>query len=364
VAQEDAAARKRKAEDELYSEALRMVSPGTKIREAISLILQSGTGALLCFGNPKRLTDYSEGGVVLDAECTPQLLYELAKMDGGILLNSDGSRILSANRFLKPKTTIPTSETGTRHITAERMAKQAKCVVVAVSERRSSVTLYVGERRHVLDSLPTLVNRANQVLQTLERFIDALNEALHDLSLREFQDIVTIFDVCRSVQRYERVRRIAREMDPYLLELGTEGRLVQLQLQELMLSISGAELVVKDFYREKGKLSPEQIHENLAQLDQKDLVKLGNISQLLGYSGNVRSVDTYLSSRGYRILAQTHRLGPQIIDNLVKRFGTLQQIMRAPKEDLVEVDGVGEVLAERIRSGLNLLQNQLALERR
>lgn len=356
--------KKRKTEDDLYREALRMVSPGTRIREAISLILQSQTGALLCFGAPKRLADLSEGGVQVDIPTTPQLLYELAKMDGAILLDHDGERILAANRFLKPRSNIPTSETGTRHIAAERMAKQAKCVVVTVSERRSSVTLYVGERKHVLDNLPTLLNRASQVLQTLERFIVALNEALEDLSIREFQDMVTIFDVCRTIQRYERVRRIGKEMEPYLLELGVEGRLVEMQLTELMMSVSGAELVVKDFFRNKGKLSYEQILDRLGELDQKELLKLGNISQLLGYSSNLRSVDTYLSSRGYRILTQTHRLGPQVIDNLVERFGSLQQIMRAPKEDLVEVEGVGEVLAERIRSGLNLLQNQLALDRR
>jgi diadenylate cyclase len=353
-----------KTEEELYRMALRMVSPGTEVREAISLIMQSKTGGLICFGQPKRLSDLSEGGVQVDAPMSPQLLYELAKMDGAILMNHDGSRILSANKFLKPRAGIPSTETGTRHRSAERMARQAKCIVVAVSERRNSVTLYVGESKHVLDSLPTLLNRAAQVLQTLERFIDALNEALEDLSIREFQDMVTIFDVCRTVQRYERVRRISTEMEPYLLELGIEGRLTSLQLQEVMMKTAGAELVVKDFYKDSLKSNSSQLLDRLAEVSQDELLKLGNISQLLGYGPNPRTVDTYLSSRGYRILTQTQRLTPQLIENLVDRFGSLQQILRAPKEDLVEVDGVGEVLAERIRSGLHLLQNQLALERR
>ena len=355
---------RRKTEEERYRDALQMISPGAPIREAISFILQSGTGALLCFGQPKRMTNLSEGGVQLDAPCTPQLLYELSKMDGAILLNQDGTRILYANRFLKPRSAIPSEETGTRHRIAERMAKQSKSMVVAVSERRSSVTLFVGERKHVMDTLPTLLNRAAQVLQTLERFIIALNGALEDLSVREFQDMVTIFDVCRAIQRYERVVRIAREMEPFILELGAEGRLVEMQLQELMMPVKDAELLIWDFYREKGKHAVEAIPEGLSDLSQEELLKLGSIAQLLGYSSNLRTIDTYLSSRGYRILTQTHRLSPQIIDNLIARFGTLQQIMRAPKEDLVEVEGVGEVLAERIRVGLNLLQNQLALERR
>ena len=128
--------------------------------------------------------------------------------------------------------------------------------------------------------------------------------------------------------------------------------------------VKDAGLLIWDFYREKGRHPVETIVERMSEISQEELLKLGSISQLLGYSSNLRSIDTYLSSRGYRILTQTHRLTPQIIDNLVARFGNLQQIMRAPKEDLVEVDGVGEVLAERIRVGLNLLQNQLALERR
>jgi len=355
---------KARSENELFNDALSMLSPGTTIREAVSYILQSGTGALMCFGPPKRLADLSEGGVNIDAAITPQILYELAKMDGAILLNQDGTRILHANRFLKPRSAISSNETGTRHRTAERMAKQGKCIVVAVSERRSSVTVYVGDRKHILDSIPTLLNRASQVLQTLEKFIHALNQDMHDLSTREFQDMVTIFDVCRTIQRYERVVRIAAEMEPYILELGEEGRLVDLQLQELMTPIEEAELVIRDYFRQKGKYNHNQIRQKLSELPTSDLANLGNISQLMGYSQNLRSVDTYLSSRGYRILTQTHRLTSQIIDNLVDRFGTLQQVHRAPKEDLVEVDGVGEVLAERIRVGLNLLQNQLVMERR
>lgn len=355
---------KRKTEESLYHDALHMLSPGSLVREAVSYIIQSRTGALLCFGSTKRLSALAEGGVDINTPMTPQLLYELCKMDGSILLNNDGSVILSANKFLKPKSNISSLETGTRHRTAERMAKQAKCVVVAVSARRSSVTLFVGGRKHSMDSISTLLNRSTQLLQMLEKFISALINDMQDLSTREFQDMVTIFDVCRAVQRYERVRRVALEIEPYIIELGIEGRIVEMQLEELMTPVADAELVIRDFYRVKGKLSYTQISEKLGDLDTDDLASLGNISQLLGYSPNLRSVDSYLSTRGYRVLTQTNRLTPQIVENLVDNFGTLQQIIRAPKVDLVEVEGVGEVLAERVRVGLNLLQNQLALERR
>lgn len=358
------APKKKRTTEELFRDALKMVSPGTKIRQAISSILQSNTGGLMCFGPAKKLADLSEGGVQLDEPATPQLLFELSKMDGAIILNNDGSRILFANRFLKPDASIPSNETGTRHRAAERMARQANCIVIAVSERRASVTLFVGDRKHQLETITTLLNKAVQTLQTMEKFISVLQQTLRELSVREFQDMVTIFDVCKAVQRYEMVVRIAKEVEPYIDELGDEGRLIELQLNELLLAVEEGELVIKDYYREKGKTTLEQLKEKLSQLDRQELLNLGNISQILGYNQNLRRVDTYLAPRGYRILTQTHRLSEQIIENLVERFGTLQQIMRAPKEDLYEVEGVGEVLAERVRVGLNLLQNQLALDRR
>ncbi|MFO7973441.1 MAG: DNA integrity scanning diadenylate cyclase DisA [Candidatus Hydrogenedentota bacterium] len=354
---------KRKSKSIAYREAVTMISPGTKIREAISMMLQSRHGALLCIGDPKKLAELSDGGVELNAPCTPQLLYELSKMDGAIILNEDGTTITYANRFLTPSNSIVSHETGTRHIAAERMAKQAKCAVVAVSERRSSVTLYVQDTRHVLDSLPTLLNKAGQALQTLEKYISSLNQSMLDLSTREFEDMVTIFDVCKVIQRCEMARRIASEIEPHILELGTEGRLIELQLRELSVPIEEARLVTKDYYKEKPGLDAEAVQQRIEELSHDDLLSLGAISQALGYGSNLRGVDTYLSTRGFRVLSQTRRLTPQIIQNLVDRFGTLQQIMRAPKDELVAVEGVGEVLAERVRLSLNNLRNQLALDR-
>lgn len=355
--------KKPRSADQVYQDALRMISPGTSIRQAVSSILQGRLGALLCFGPPRRLADLSEGGVQLDSPCTPQLLFELSKMDGAILLNSDGTRILYANRFLKPDNTIPTNETGTRHRAAERMAKQAKCTVLAVSERRASVTVFVHNRRHLLDSIGTLLNKAVQTLQTMEKFNSILREALEELTTREFQDMVTIFDVCRAVQRCEMVARIGEEMDPYILELGEEGRLIELQRNEMMQPIIEAELVIRDYLRDGSKLTFEQAKERLRDLDQQELLNLGDVAHALGYGANLRSIDTYLSPKGYRVLTQTHRLPEQIIENLVQRFSTLRAIMHAPKEELCEVDGVGEVMAERVRVGLTQL-NQLNLGRR
>ncbi|MCC6144583.1 MAG: DNA integrity scanning protein DisA, partial [Candidatus Hydrogenedentes bacterium] len=237
------AKKRKKSSEEALREALIMISPGTRVREAISAILQSGMGALICIGDAKKLSEFSEGGVELDAEMTPQRLYELSKMDGAIIMNKDASRILFANRYLKPDPSIPSEETGTRHRVAERLAKQAKCMVAAVSQRRASVTLYVHDIRYVLDSIPALLGKATQAIQTLEKYLNVMEEAMHDLTIREFQDMVTIFDVCRAIQRAEMVSRIADEIRPYLVELGTEGRLIKLQMEELLQPLEEAELV-------------------------------------------------------------------------------------------------------------------------
>lgn len=356
--------KKKQSAAEVFRETLQMIAPGTSFREAISAIIQSRTGALLCFGDPKMLSELSEGGVKLDADVTPQLLYELSKMDGAIILNENGSKILYANRFLKPDAKIRSDETGTRHRAAHRLAAQAKCVVITISERRSSVTLYVHNRRHLLDSIPALINKAVQAIQTLEKYLAVMQQAMQELTAREFQDVVTIFDVCKAIQRTQMVDRIAQEIEPYILELGSEGRLIGMQLQELVMPIAEANLVLKDYYREKEGLTCGEVQARINDLSETELLNLSSISQALGYGANVRSIDAYLSPRGYRVLHATHRLPGQIIENLAGKFGSLQHIIRAPKDELVQVDGIGEILAERIRISLNLLRNQLALDDR
>jgi diadenylate cyclase len=355
--------KKKKKKNTAMHDALLMVSPGTQLREGIAAILQGGNGALICIGDKKKLTDSSEGGVELNTPFTPQLLYELSKMDGAIILNDDASKILFANRFLKPDNSIPSGETGTRHRAAERMAQDAKCTIIALSERRASVTLYVEDKKHLSDSIPTLLNKAMQAVHTLEKYVSVLNQATQDLSTREFQDMVSIFDVCRAIQRCEMVARIAREIDPFILELGTEGRLIDLQRTELVIPLEEAKLVIKDYHRERSDNSAPSVAKRIKEISQDELLNLSSISTALGYGANLRSIDNYLSPRGYRLLAQTHRITPQIIEALIKRFGSLQQIMRAPKEELCEVEGVGEVLADRIRQSLTNLRNQLALDR-
>lgn len=351
-------------EEQQYNLALKMVAPGTQLREGISYILQGGMGALIVLlSTPLKETKLIEGGIAVDQSFSPNYLYELCKMDGAIVLDANAMRILLANAFLVPDGHIPTMETGARHRAAERFAKQTLDIVIAISQRRTTTTLYVGSKKHILDTIPTLLNKAYQALQTLEKYKSSLDKALNDLSIRELEDMVTFYDVAKVVQRTEMVRRITKEIEQFILELGVEGRLVRMQLNELIENIDNSLLVVRDYYKEdKDRKSYEAILKRLESFTSKELLNLDTISSALGYGPNVSLLDTYLIPRGYRILAMTHRLPKQIIENLVTTFGNLKSITQADRKDLIAVEGVGEIRAEKLKEGLRLLRNQLVFE--
>ncbi|MCD6288125.1 MAG: DNA integrity scanning diadenylate cyclase DisA [Candidatus Hydrogenedentes bacterium] len=354
--------RKNKKVMNLYLDVLRMLAPGTDMREELSYFMPGPSAALLVLSGSKKVERLTEGGFTIDQPFSPTYLYELAKMDGAIVLDESASRILRANVFLAPSRTVPSQETGTRHRAAERMARQTGTAVITVSERRSSLTLYVGHIKHVMDNIATLLNKAAQSLQAIEKYLESVNRAYQELSLREFQEMVTIYDVCRTVQRAEMLRRLVSEIEPYILELGTEGRLIELQLNELIANQDFGELLIRDYYKRQSGLSHTIVTRNIRSLTSKDLISLNNICAALGYGPNMRNVETYLTPCGYRILNQIQRIPPQTIEHIVRRFGSLPAILRASREELVAVESVGEVMAERVRVGLDLLRNQLAMD--
>src|SRR5689334_2125206 len=143
-------------------EALAAVAPGQPLRDGVDRILQANMGALIVVGDGPEVLEICSGGFLFDAEFTPQRLSELAKMDGAIILARDGSRIARANVHLVPNPSVPTSETGTRHRTAERVARSVDVPVISVSEDMSVIAVYRHDIKHPLESIPRLLNRANQ----------------------------------------------------------------------------------------------------------------------------------------------------------------------------------------------------------
>ncbi|HEV7888156.1 MAG TPA: DNA integrity scanning diadenylate cyclase DisA, partial [Acidimicrobiales bacterium] len=256
-------------------EALAAVAPGRPLREGLDRILQASMGALIVVGDGADVLAICSGGFLLDAEFTPQRLSELAKMDGAIILAPDASRIARANVHLVPNPNVPTTETGTRHRTAERVARSIDVPVISVSEDMSVIAVYRNDLKHPLEPIPRLVNRANQALQTLERYKNRLDTVSGALSALEVEDLVTLRDVVTVLQRAEMVRRIAEEIDGYIVELGTDGRLVLLQLEELLGGVEDDRRhVIKDYFHDDGRWRLDQALERLSDLSTEDLLDL------------------------------------------------------------------------------------------
>lgn len=340
------------------------MAPGTPLREGLENILRAKTGALIVVADGPEVMELVEGGFEINAEFTPANIYELGKMDGAIILSSDAKRILAANTQLVPDPAIPSAETGIRHRTAERVARQTGEIVVSISQRRSVITLYKGPMKYVLRDIAVILAKANQAVQTLEKYKAVLDRALVNLSELELADMVTVYDVAKAIQRTEMVLRIVKEIERYISELGTEGRLISMQLDELVTDVEPEGLlIIRDYCMVLNEKNPEDILLTMRGWSESDLLDLSLISRVLGFMGNVGALDQPVSPRGYRVLDKVPRLPWPVIENLVQTFGSLQEILQATIEELDEVEGIGEVRARAIKEGLNRFRDQIMLDR-
>jgi len=334
------------------------------LREGLDRILQANMGALIAVGDGPEVLAICSGGFLLDAEFSPQRLSELAKMDGAIILASDASRIARANVHLLPNPSVPTSETGTRHRTAERVARSIGVPVVSVSEDMSSIAVYYNDIKHPVEPSARLLNRANQALATLERYKNRLDHVSGSLAALEVEDLVTVRDVVTVLQRMEMVRRIAEEVHGYIVELGTDGRLVRLQLEELMGGVDDdRRLVIKDYFHTEDSWHLSEAMSALSELDTEAILDLKSVGSVLHLPGDPVDLDSSLQPRGYRLLARVPRLPDSVVEHIVERFGSLHKILRASVADLDEVEGIGETRAKAIEEALKRLAETSILDR-
>lgn len=340
---------------------LKIMSPGTQLREGLDNILRAKTGGLIVLSDSEYILDMVDGGFKINSEYTPAYIYELAKMDGAIVVSSDLKKILYANTQLMPDSGITTQETGTRHRTAQRVAKQTGDIVVAISQRRNIISVYKGDIKYVLRESGDVLDKANQAIQTLDKYQLVLDRVMSNLNLLELQDLSTLWDVVTAIQRNEMVMRIVCEIETYICELGNEGRLISMQLEELIKGIEQeGVLLIRDYCSDPSNF--EKVCKNIEKLSSADLLDLDIIAKTIGYSG-ATLIDNLISPRGYRILNKINRLPATIIDNLIKHFGELQVIMEASYEELDLVDGVGEARAKVIKNGLRRLKEQFILDK-
>src|ERR687890_655400 len=322
--------------------ALEMVAPGTAVREGIDNIVHARTGGLLVIGDPDELSFLFSGGIKLDIDYSPALLYQLAKMDGAIALNASATKIPWCNVQLMPDPTILTTETGTRHRTAERVSKQTDALVIAVSQRRDVVSLYIDGIKYILEEIPAVLAKANQALATLDKYRSRLDQVSTRLTALEFEGGVTLHDVLTVVQRAELVTRMAVEIERYIVELGTEGRLIEMQLEETMVGVAADKAaLIHDYLADYSEESFALVVDSLARLPHQDLLDFGRLSELLGYDRKLNTLDHPVSPRGFRILGRIPRLPKLVVQAIVREFGRLDEILAATDSELEAVEGVG-----------------------
>jgi diadenylate cyclase len=352
--------RHRGANDELR-DALARVAPGTPLRDGIDRVIRSRAGALLVLDDGPDVLAICSGGFLVDAPYSPQRLSELAKMDGAIILSSDGSRIARANVHLVPDPTVPTVETGTRHRTAERVARSLNVPVVSASEEMGVINVYAGGSRHQLQDISRLLDRANQALQTLERYKARLEDAIANLTAAELEDVVSLRDVVAVVQRGEMVHRIADEIETMIIELGVDARLLRLQLDEIYGDVDEElDLVVSD-YLPAGRTAAETLAE-LSRLDDDEVLDYRIAAASLHREGDSRDLEQEVVPKGLRLLHRVHRLPAEKAAAVADHFGGLAKLQRATIRDLMDVDDIDEVTAMAIKDTLERVTESTILD--
>ena len=343
-------------------EILKLVAPGTELREGLENVLKAKTGALIVVSDSEDILKIADGGFKIDEEFTSTNIYELAKMDGAIILSSDLKRIIRANVQLNPDFSISTRETGTRHKTAERVAKQSGELVISISERRGIITLFKGNFRYVINDTQSVLMRANQTLQALEKYKTVFDNMLSILSEHEFDDIVTLDTVINCIYRSETIMRMETDVKRSIIELGDEGRIVNMQLEELMANVENEEKLIIQDYNINKEISTQSILEEIRKIDKKNLIVSEKLVKLLGYEVSSDILDTNVSPKGYRILSKVPKMPSSIIEKTVEAFGSLQHICSASIDELDDVEGIGEIRARIINQSLKRLQEQYILK--
>ena len=338
------------------------LAPGSPLHEGIEFILRARTGALIVMGDSPEVMELTKGGFKIDAPYLPNSIYELAKMDGAIILSNSLDKIMYANVHLFPSPDIPTNETGTRHASAERMSKATGKPVVAISSRRNVITIYYNKYKYIMRDIGYSLNMANQALQTLARYREVLEKAVLQLNTFEFEDDVTIADVAECIRRWELTRRVSEEVMSYIIELGAEGRLIKMQMQELVRGRrEEAENILKDYMEEAEHKQPWKLLNAMEEWDLEDVLDPGIIEKAIRRLGEA-GLETEVVARGYRTVSRlAARMPEQVVENLIQSFGSLSKLLKASIDELDEVEGIGKSRAVTLFEGLKRIKDQVSV---
>ncbi len=342
-------------------EKIRMVAPGTELRRAIDDIIRGRGGALIYLTKSPDNNPLLQAGFKLDCDFTPERLYELSKMDGAIVISNDAKRIFSANVHLIPDPSIPSSETGMRHMTAERVAIQSGEMTISISQRRSTVTLYYGDWKYKLNETPLLIAKVNQVLQTLNKYSEAFRSYIEELDILELENRVVLFDVGRIFEKGIRALKIIASLEFNLAELGNEGKIAAIRVNELREEIENTlQLLLMDYTATRVPENPKELLEGLVSSNTKDITTYLDVFDYLGYpSSQVTVGERIVSPRGYRLIMKIPRMPISIARNVMKKFKDFNSLLKASQKDLQEVEGIGEKRALGIVMEIKALKRKV-----
>ena len=348
------------AKNERLLAVLKRVAPGTPLRQSCERIIASRHGALIILSSRPEVMAICQGGFEINCEFLPSRLYELAKMDGAIIVSSDYTRILKANVHLTPDIAITSKETGTRSRTSERVTKQTGAPVLAVSEEMGQIFLFMDDTKYALEDIRLVLSRAAQALQTLEKYRTRLGQVLKTLTGLELEGLAALEEVVVAITRFEMVERVSKEIHGFVIELGVDGRLIEMQLEELVSGVDAEyENLIKDYCRLKKGCSLFDIQEKMAGLSDEELLDPAMVARAIGYAGSLEALAQYVTPKGYRLLCRVPRLSQPVINRLVERFGNLNNLVRASRQQFEAVEGVGAARARVIRGSLRRLSETI-----
>lgn len=335
-------------ESKTFTDYLKKVSPGSSLRIVIDDLISANMGALVVFYSPE-IEKIMEGGFKINCKFTANRLFELCKMDGAIIVSSDIKKILFANVLLVPDIKIMTTETGTRHKAAERTAKQANTFVIAVSERKNKTTLYLSNIKHHLKNTKDLLGEVTSNLNLLDAQREVFNELVGNLDVLEMSNLVTVADVCKTIQKAEMILKISEMIKRYFTELGNVGTIMNLKYRELT---KGVEKIFDNILRDYSNLSLKKSRALLSTFHFETLMDLEIIAKLMFG----KTLEEAVGTRGYRFLSNTN-LNDKEISLIVQKIGRLENLFDANPEEIQEILKSRD--AEGFRNEMKYLREQI-----
>ena len=302
-------------------QAIRLTAPGQPIRTALDMIIAGHLGALICVGDTENVLAAGNDGFPLNISFTSNRLFELSKMDGAIVIDGDLTQILRANFHLNPDPSLATSETGMRHRTAARMSVLTDAIVISVSARRAVVNVYVHGKSYEIQPVTTIMSSVNQLVATLQTTRQSLD------------DYVTLADITGIFSSFEIMQQAKTELKDCIVKLGNQGKLVQMQLEQLAGSSMDTEydLMIRDYASDSSEANAEKIRAELARMTPKDLSDPQHVAAVLGYDD--LDEDSVMTPLGLRTLSRVSVVRDGVAEKIVDEYGSLQELMDDISED-------------------------------